>query len=269
MFVVCVLTCLLQSAHAFSSGLPSVRAKSGRLSVSVAASEPKDISLEDPVRTAGILSLWAGLISYAALGAPGHDAASQALDADLLNNIISNPVDLTVPPLFIAVFNAMGIWPAIYASLLWPGARDQKLPAAPFVVASVALGMFAVSPYIALRQYVVDCSSPTGPVGKWFESRWNAALLGAAGIGIGVMAISQISSDPNAAIDAYVNLFRTQLFVHVTSLDFCSLYLLCFGVINEDLQRRPGADSRLKYLALIPFYGPLLYLNLRPPLPET
>jgi hypothetical protein len=43
-------------------------------------------------------------------------------------------------------------WPR-YAATLLPGAKDQRpLPAVPFIVASLAAGMFALSPYLALRE---------------------------------------------------------------------------------------------------------------------
>lgn len=222
------------------------------------------IVVEDPARTAGVIGLWAGLIGYAALGAPGHDAVHQALDSELLSKLVANPTDPTVPALFVAVFNFMGIWPAIFATLLWPG-RDQKLPAAPFLVGSVAFGMFAAAPYVALRRSGGGGGAPAGPVSKFLESRVNAALLAAAGVSIGAITVAQTAADPAAAWQAYADLFSSQLFVHVTTLDFCSFCILAPSLIEEDLRRR-DADPRLKYLAFLPLYGPLIYLNLRPPL---
>ena len=40
-----------------------------------------------------------------------------------------------------------------YAATLLPGSKDQKpVPELPFLGASLALGMFALSPYLALRE---------------------------------------------------------------------------------------------------------------------
>ena len=91
--------------------------------------------------------------SYVAVGAPGKDETAAAVDADLLAALVANPFDPSVPPLFCVLFNMMGIWPAWFAAALLPGSRGQKpLPAGPFIGASVAAGMFALSPYLALRQ---------------------------------------------------------------------------------------------------------------------
>jgi hypothetical protein len=55
-----------------------------------------------------------------------------------------------VNAVFAAVFNAMGLYPLIYAALLIPAARSDRLPAWPFVTASVFLGAYALLPYMAL-----------------------------------------------------------------------------------------------------------------------
>lgn len=225
------------------------------------SSQDEIVPASQRVRTASVLALWGGLITYTALGAPGQDAASAALDADLLAKLIANPFDPSVPALFVALFNAMGLWPAVAAALVLPGAKDQKLPAAPFLLLSVAFGMFALSPYVAFREIRDEgCRAPEGVVGRWFESKANAAFLAAGGVGIGAIALS------HPDLDAYLSLFQSQLFVHVTTLDFCSLTVLAYGLLEEDARRREGAEN-LKYLGLIPLYGPLVYLLLRPPLP--
>ncbi|KAF5836807.1 hypothetical protein DUNSADRAFT_5386, partial [Dunaliella salina] len=50
-----------------------------------------------------------------------------------------------------ALFNIMGIWPAVYASLLIPGGRSaNKVPAWPFTVGAFFLGVLSLLPYFAL-----------------------------------------------------------------------------------------------------------------------
>ena len=53
------------------------------------------------------------------------------------------------------------------------------------------------------------------------------------------------------------------------SLDFCLLCLLFPALLRDDMTRR-GLDSPLLYwvTALIPLFGPLIYLCVRPPLAE-
>ncbi|MFG6096152.1 hypothetical protein SPB21_12910 [Leptothoe sp. ISB3NOV94-8A] len=52
----------------------------------------------------------------------------------------------------VVLFNLMGLWPIIYASLVLTDGRDQTLPAWPFVVSSFGFGALALMPYLALRK---------------------------------------------------------------------------------------------------------------------
>ncbi|MCT7957688.1 hypothetical protein [Laspinema palackyanum] len=41
-------------------------------------------------------------------------------------------------------------------------------------------------------------------------------------------------------------------------------------LLGDDMARRGGHDSRVFWaVAIVPLLGPLVYLSLRPPLPET
>jgi hypothetical protein len=68
----------------------------------------------------------------------------------------------------------MGIWPAIYASLLIPAGRSaNKLPAWPFVMLSFAFGVFALLPYFTfwrpLRGQQLPPPSEELVSGNWCE----------------------------------------------------------------------------------------------------
>ena len=127
--------------------------------------------------------------------------------------------------------------------------------------------MFALSPYVALRERRVEaCTAPVGLAGRWFESKANAALLAAGAVGLAGYAAT--AGDFSTELSEYASLFNSQLFVHVTSLDFLSLWALSFGVMAEDAERR-DADDRLKFLAAVPIFGALTYLLVRPPLPPA
>ena len=218
-----------------------------------------------PGRVLGIGLLWSGLIAYIALLAPGKSEAAQALDSELLAKLVANPFDESCPAFFTVLFNWMGVWPAVYASLVLPGADDQRpVPALPFLAASVAFGMFALSPYLALREYRGEVRrAPTSLGGKWFESKANALLLLAGAAGLAVWGAA--SGDATANARDFADLFETQLFVHATTLDFCALSLLSVGLVREDVQRR-GCDAAYGLLALLPLFGPLAWLVLRPEL---
>ena len=98
------------------------------------------------------IALWSGLIAYTFLLSPGGSAEAAAKDSDLIKTILSTPFDGTVSPAFVAVFNALGILPAIYASLLLPAGKDQRVPVFPFVFSSFFLGFFGIGPYLLLRE---------------------------------------------------------------------------------------------------------------------
>ena len=54
----------------------------------------------------------------------------------------------------VVLFNLMGLWPVVYASLALSDGRDQAVSAWPFVVGSFGLGAFALMPYLALREQI-------------------------------------------------------------------------------------------------------------------
>ena len=245
----------------------------GKTALSASETAPEFFGPSRPlVRTASVAALWLGLIGYVALGAPGKDEAAQALDSELLSKLIADPFSSDAPRLFVVVFNLMGVWPAVYASLLLPGTRDQKpVPALPFLAGAVAFGMFALSPYLALRERRTEgCVKPTGLAGRWFESKINAAVLMLSTIGL--LGFGLTAPDLGAAVADYKALFDAQLFVHVTTLDFMALWALSFAVVKEDMERRPESslDPNLApALAAVPILGPLAWMLIRPPLPDA
>ena len=50
-------------------------------------------------------------------------------DIDLIKELFASDGINTVNPIFFAIFNSLGVLPAIYAALLLPGSRDQSGPA--------------------------------------------------------------------------------------------------------------------------------------------
>ncbi len=54
------------------------------------------------------------------------------------------------------------------------------------------------------------------------------------------------------------------------TLAFCLFCLLFPTVLGDDMARRGWNNSQVFWaVALVPLIGPLAYLSLRPPLPET
>ncbi len=85
---------------------------------------------------------------------------------------------------------------------------------------------------------------------------------------IGLLAYAVLAGDWGD----YVQLFQTRHFVHLISLDFCLMCLIfpLTSLFDDDMARRGLKDSRIFWaVALVPLFGPLVYLCLRPSLPET
>lgn len=103
--------------------------------------------------------LWVSLVVYAFGIAPGGSPEAAAIDTTIIAKMISTPYDGTMNPIFVAIFNALGIVPAVLASLLLPGSGrlresegpSQRLPALPFIIGSFALGFFGVGEGKCLR----------------------------------------------------------------------------------------------------------------------
>ena len=113
-------------------------------------------AVADPTRL-GLVALWLGLGSVAALVAPKGTAD---FDAGLVTTLVSAPFSGAVNPIFEALFNSLGVVPAVYAALLLPGAKDQpRIPTVPPLAASFALGFFALGPYL-----IAGAEDGAGPV---------------------------------------------------------------------------------------------------------
>ena len=61
---------------------------------------------------------WASLFGYALVVAP---KGSEALDFEMVSNLVAAPFSGTVNYLFESLFNSFAIIPAVYAALLMPG----------------------------------------------------------------------------------------------------------------------------------------------------
>ena len=218
----------------------------------------------------GLAAGWVALGSAAAFVAP---AGTSAFDADLIAGLISAPFSGATNPIFEALFNSLGVVPAVYAALLLPGGKDQPRlkPNVP-VAASFALGFFALGPYLILRE-------PRDVVGSvrrsdlgWatrtiLESKLFAAFNAAFAAFLIVYGITHADA---AAVSGFKTLWTEQsALCCVSSCDLLVLSLAMYGVIGED-QKRRGVFSAGKAAAFaaVPVLGPCLWLVARPELPE-
>ena len=200
-------------------------------------------------------SLWIGFVAYAFLLAPPDRPDTLQLIQALSTGNLQG-----INPTVVALFNIMGILPLLYACVLYLDGRGQKLPAWLFSAASFGVGVFALLPYMALRQ---PNPSFVGEKNWWLkltDSRW----LGGA-IAIGAIALLTYGITQGDWQD-FVQQWQTSRFIHVMSLDFCLLSLLFPVLLPDDMARRGLKDQRILWaIALVPLLGALAYVTLRPP----
>lgn len=210
------------------------------------------------MRKIGFGLLWLGFILYAFLLSPPDRP-------DTLNLIINLSTGQWegINPIIVSLFNIMGILPIAYAALIFADGRGQKIPAYPFAIASFAVGAFAILPYLALRQTNPNFQGHKDFLLNILDSRWLGVFLV---LGANILIASAIVSGDWSD---FIQQWQTSRFIHVMSLDFCLLSLLFPALLGDDMTKR-GLKNPLIFWAvsLIPLLGTLLYLSLRPSLPE-
>lgn len=251
--------------------------KPGESAVAVAteAPSPVDILTARPARAAMALA-WISFSVYVAAFSPGSfDISPDSFDNKLIASAIEDPASLN--PIFFAIFNALGLIPAVNMALLFPGSRDQTLPTAPFVVSSFALGFGAVGPYLALRQPRPEplSAADLGFFGRnVLESRLYGLGLTAGALALAVTFAGGLA-EPQA-LSEFADLFGSSKLVHVSTIDLTVLSAFAFEPIREDMCRRgwwdeagPTAEERNRLLAFcFPVLGPAAYVLLRPALDQ-
>ena len=191
---------------------------------------------------------WVALASTAALVAP---SGTTAFDAELVRGLVTAPFSGATNPIFEALFNSLGVVPAVYAALLLPGAKDQpRCPAALPIAASFALGFFALGPYLILREpraAPVPRSSLGWLARVVLESKPFAALN--AAFALFLVAYGVTHAD-RAAIDGFATLWTEQsALCCVSSCDLLVLSLAMVGPAREDAARR-GVDPAMALACL-------------------
>jgi hypothetical protein len=211
------------------------------------------------VRKIALGSLWLGFAVYAFGFAP----PDQPDTLDLIMRLSTGQV-AGINPLIVALFNIMGVLPLMYACFLYADGRGQRLPAWAFSAASFAVGAFALLPYLALRQPNPSFVGKKTWLIRLLDSRW-------VGIGVAIAILSLVSYGVTQGNwQAFVVQWQTSRFIHVMSLDFSLLCLLFPALLGDDMARRGLQDSRIFWaVALIPLFGTVIYLVLRPPLAEA
>jgi len=165
-----------------------------------------------------------------------------------------------------SIFWLMGVWPMIYACLIFADGKMQNFRVWPYFIGSNGIGVICLIPYLILRKSNQDFDGKKDYLLKILDSRLTGIFLFLSTIGLLSYAI--VAGD----WADYIQQFQTRTFVHLISLDFC-LMCLTFpltSLFDDDMARRGLKDSRIFWaVALVPLFGPLTYLCLRPSLPEN
>lgn len=219
----------------------------------------KDLEKEKMGRKLVLWLVWIGFIAYVLLFAPPLQPDTFQPVQTLLSGQLPS-----INPVIVSLFCMIGIWLLIYSCLIFADGRMQRLPAWAFILASVGMGVIALIPYLAIREPNQEFS---GDKDAWLE------LLDSQSTGV-ILSVSTIILLAYALFfgdwSAFVQEFQTNRFIHGMSLAFCLLCLLFPfpTLLSDDMARRSlNSNSQLFWLvALVPLFGPLAYLCLRPPL---
>ncbi|MDM9582509.1 MULTISPECIES: DUF2834 domain-containing protein [unclassified Nostoc] len=203
--------------------------------------------------------LWLGFVVYAFFLAPPDKPGT----LELIKNLSIGQWQ-GVNPLVIALFNLMGIWPLIYSAVVFIDGRGQKIPAWLFVTASFGVGAFALLPYLALREPNNQFLGQKNILLKLLDSRVTGFVLTVGTVILVAYGLRE------GDWRSFVQEWQTNRFIHVMSIDFCLLSLLFPTLLGDDMARRGWKNPQFFWLiALTPLFGPLVYLSVRPSLPEV
>lgn len=213
------------------------------------------------LRKIALWALWVGFIAYVfLLSPPLHLPETIAL----LINILTFQWG-EVNAIILSLFALVGVWLLIYSCLLFVDGRMQKIPYWVFALASVISGVIGLIPYLALRE-------PNGEFAGKKDNFLNLLDSRSTGIILTVFTIVVISYGALAGNwTDYIYQFQSDRFINGMSLAFCLFAVLFSTVLGDDMARRGWLkDSQLFWIiALVPLFGALVYLCIRPPLIES
>ena len=221
------------------------------------------------ISSALVFAFYAALICYSVLAAPAQTPFRDQYFIEKLVGLRSDD-GFTINTILFVEFYIMGLWPLIYASLLLPSARNKEggVPVWPFVVLSFGVGAFALLPYFGLWQppppKVAKAELQKFPLNV-LENKLVAYGVLLAGAGLFLTA-ALAPADQWSEMFQYV---RESKFIHVMTIDFLTLSSLAPFWVYNDMATRRWLDkgSWLLPLSVVPYFGPALYLVLRPALP--
>lgn len=172
---------------------------------------------------------------------------------DVIRRLLAGQLEGINVSLF-ALFNVMGVLPMSFLAVLAFDAKAQRVPKWPFVIASFALGAYALLPYLVLRQWEL----PRRPPETWWLRLLSSRLLGMVLTALGLTLVALfVTGDVNG----FVTLVRTQQFSFAMTLDFAACCVL--GALLAAEEARVRQQPALRWVGLVPVLGVPLVLALR------
>ncbi len=150
------------------------------------------------------VGLWLGLLAVAFFAAPPGDPET----LPLVTKMMTGQLDGVNLSLF-ALFNLMGVWPMLLASLLVDDPRGKW----PFVLGSFALGAFALLPWLMIRTWQPLPPNPSR-LARVLRSRGLRA--GLVLVGVALLGLFFFGGD----FAAFTATWKTNQFAFVMSFDF-------------------------------------------------
>jgi len=215
-------------------------------------------SIQSRIRTAIIGLIWLWFVAYTLWLAP----LDQPETFPLVQKLVTFQATEVNPYLF-AIFWLMGVWPMIYACLMFIDCREQRMPGLLYFIAANATGALGLVPYLLVRD---RNQTSYVPKSKWIqilEEHRTGFILSL--ITIGVLGYAWLVGD----WQNFVEQWRTIPFVHLITIDFClmTLFFPLTPLLDDDMARRGLRNSAVFWaVALVPLFGPLTYLCFRPTL---
>mmetsp|Transcript_11523 Transcript_11523/g.20844 ORF Transcript_11523/g.20844 Transcript_11523/m.20844 type:complete len:325 (+) Transcript_11523:31-1005(+) len=271
-----------QSKFPFRSARSIVLQSSSRTSDSTSIDSESNDTLPDPPNDPRVLQkvvvglTWIGLVISAVSFGVSHpvDEYQEIFFKDITNPTAANPM-------FWAIFSGLGTWVTLFATLLYPGTKSQKLWYRLSVVLSFGFGMFALGPYLAFANSAPEPkfkSDSEDFTGKILNSKVSAGILTVFTLYLFVIASGALDF-PVDALNLIIfsywaelqRLFNSSILVHATCLDFVCCWALLPVAVVDDMKRRKlwSSDAISNWLVILfmqaaPMIGPCIYLLTRP-----
>mmetsp|Transcript_9065 Transcript_9065/g.13371 ORF Transcript_9065/g.13371 Transcript_9065/m.13371 type:complete len:326 (-) Transcript_9065:523-1500(-) len=224
-----------------------------------------------------------GYIAFLSFATYGTMTLPAENSEQILNAFFSDPnYGLNnINNLFSFIWQILGLYALPLACLIMPGARNQKLPATPFVIGTAfgGYGILGIYASTLKKQQEEDVPMTKSDLG-WFTANVLENKLVNAGAFAFLFYLSYttgfanaLTTQPEEMIQGYMDLFQSAAIVAASSFDLVILSTVAASLIPGDLKRRGVVDSQKANLAalstlLLPAFGLFAYVLLRPTMEE-